>query len=161
MNRFRYELSHFMAYSAKCTLNSFIWWIFIDAFALLFANAGAIFADISIFYLYIYYIYIMSYNAQRNLADLQAEIGIIHQDRLLLLRNTLLAYCTTFYTHRIRSKVMSIINATRLLESHEIAHQRPDRSIMLASSPVVFFLPFAFHRFLYLQNDAQRLVDSL
>ena len=43
----------------------------------------------------------MSYIAQRNLADSQAEIGIIHQDRLLLFRNTLLVYCTTFYTHRI------------------------------------------------------------
>jgi len=51
---------------------------------------------------------------------------------------------------------MSIINATRLLESHEIAQQRPNRSIMLASSPVVFFfiLHFAFHQFLYVQDDA-------
>jgi len=40
----------------------------------------------------------MSYIAQRNLADSQAEIGIIHQDRLLL-HNTLLAYCTTFYIY--------------------------------------------------------------
>lgn len=47
---------------------------------------------------------------------------------------------------------MSIINATRLLESHEIAQQRPDHSIALASSPsrLLFYSPLCstFRRFL-------------